>query len=155
MEKIEALLGESKWRLLDLFKDMDKNKDWKVLKSDFLRECQKGRLNASNAMIEELMNALGADKSSYLNYKSLASGRNSHLIERRNQLKGSQELIDDNEEQLIREIEDKEENWESKMSKRKNTRFVTIRILNTKSPNNSHKNITNTQQSTHFLNGLD
>ena len=31
MEKIEKYLEENKWRLLDLFKDLDKNKDWKVI----------------------------------------------------------------------------------------------------------------------------
>jgi hypothetical protein len=32
MAKIEAFLDENKLRLIDLFKDLDKNKDWKVYK---------------------------------------------------------------------------------------------------------------------------
>jgi hypothetical protein len=42
MEKIEDFLEENKWRLIDLFKDLDKDKDWLILKSDLSRQCLKG-----------------------------------------------------------------------------------------------------------------
>lgn len=89
MEKIEKYLEENKWRLLDLFKDLDKNKDWKVYKADFVRECKKGRLDINDSMIEELVNALGTSKSNKINYKSLAHGRMSNLLERRSALRGN------------------------------------------------------------------
>jgi hypothetical protein len=89
MEKIEKYLDENKWRLLDLFKDLDKNKDWKVYKADFVRECKKGRLDINDSMIEELVNALGTSKSNKINYKSLAHGRMSNLLERRSALRGN------------------------------------------------------------------
>ena len=88
MEKIDLFLEENKWRLIDLFKELDKNKDWKVLKSDFVRECKNGRFNANNAMLEELIDALGSGKTSYINYKSLAKGWSNHMAETRNQLRG-------------------------------------------------------------------
>lgn len=89
MQQIEEFLAENKWRLVDLFKDLDKNKDWKVMKNDFIRECKKGRLEISDSMIEELVIALSTSKSSdKINYRALANGRTSHLFERRSQLRG-------------------------------------------------------------------
>jgi hypothetical protein len=32
LTKIEQFLDQNKWRLIDLFKDLDKNKDWKIYK---------------------------------------------------------------------------------------------------------------------------
>lgn len=87
MERIEKFLVENRWRLVDLFKDLDKNKDWRVKSNDLIRECRKGRLDISDGMIEELVAALGS-KTFKINYKSLARGRSSHLSERRAQLKG-------------------------------------------------------------------
>ena len=44
MEKIEDFLEKNKWRLIDLFKELDKDKDWLILKSDLSRQCLKGEL---------------------------------------------------------------------------------------------------------------
>ena len=91
MEQIELFLAENKWRLVDLFKDLDKNKDWIVYKKDFIRECKKGRLDISDSMIEELLVALSdpnSAKSNKINYKALAKGRNSSVLDRRSQLRG-------------------------------------------------------------------
>jgi hypothetical protein len=89
MEQIELFLAENKWRLVDLFKELDKNKDWFVLKKDFIRECKNGKLDIPDSLIDELLMALSESNSSKINYKNLAKGRNSGLIERRSQLRGN------------------------------------------------------------------
>lgn len=83
MEKIEEFLEQNKWRLIDLFKELDKDKDWLILKSDLTRQVLKGRLNANESMIDELVVALGSTKSYSLDYKALLSGRISHLLNKR------------------------------------------------------------------------
>lgn len=92
MERIEKFLAENRWRLVDLFKDLDKNKDWRVKGNDLIREVRKGRLDISDGMVDELVAALG-NKAFKINYKSLARGRSSHLSERRVQLRGIQLLL--------------------------------------------------------------
>ncbi len=37
MERVEEFLAENHWRLLDLFRKLDKNKSWRVVKEDFMR----------------------------------------------------------------------------------------------------------------------
>jgi hypothetical protein len=91
MEKIERFLNRNKWRLIDLFKDLDKNKDWSLLKSDFKREYNKGRISINDSMLDELIAALGSTKST-MNYKSFSRGRLGHLSDKRNQLRGKQKL---------------------------------------------------------------
>jgi len=70
MEKIEQAIEEKKWRLLDLFKDLDKNKDWKVNREDFIREYASGNLDVTDVMLDELLMAYG--NSHKLEYKNLA-----------------------------------------------------------------------------------
>jgi hypothetical protein len=88
MQNIESFLEINKWRLIDFFKDIDKNKDWVIIKTDLMRQYEMGRLNANELQIEELCSALGSGKSNSIDYKALASGRSSHLLERRKELKG-------------------------------------------------------------------
>jgi hypothetical protein len=90
LEKIEDYLRENRWRLVDLFASLDKNKDWRVKTSDFILECKQQRLILTESLIEELIMALSEKNSHYLNYKGLARGRSSHLSERRSQLLGNQ-----------------------------------------------------------------
>ena len=92
MEKIEKFLDDNKWRLVDLFKELDKNKDWKVFRKDFAHACKKGRLDLTDSALDELVNALGQTKSNLINYKVLAQGRSSHLSERRSRLRGTKAL---------------------------------------------------------------
>lgn len=86
LERIEEFLQENRWRLVDLFATLDKNKDWCVKKIDFARECKKKFLVISDSLIDELIAALSDTHSDYLNYKHLARGRSSHLSERRSQM---------------------------------------------------------------------
>jgi len=91
MSRIEAFLAANRWRLLDLFQSLDKNKDWKVLRADFVRECERGKIEASAAMIDELLLALGGGdvESNMIDYRALYGERVSHLHDvRRAKLKG-------------------------------------------------------------------
>lgn len=92
MKNIEDFLETNKWRLVDLFKDLDKNKDWSINKDDFLRGCKKGKLDLPSEMIDELVKILNSEKTEKIFYKELAKGRNSHLSDRRSELKGKFEL---------------------------------------------------------------
>ncbi|CAF0895723.1 unnamed protein product [Brachionus calyciflorus] len=89
MKNIEEFLAVNKWRLIDLFKDLDKNKEWHVKKEDFIRECKNGRLEIPDPLIDELINTLNNPKTNKLNYRELARGRSSHLSDRRNDIKTS------------------------------------------------------------------
>ena len=88
MQQIEKFLDENRWRLIDLFRELDKDKDWHVFKDDFIRSCKNKRLEIRDYALDELVNALGTNAANAINYKSLAQGRSSHLSERRSQLRG-------------------------------------------------------------------
>ena len=85
MQRIEEILGENKWRLIDLFSNLDKNKDWKLQDSDFRRECKKFGIN--DDMLDELLMAYGTDEKK-INYKKLVKGRSDHLNDKRVLIKG-------------------------------------------------------------------
>lgn len=87
MKNIENFLEANRWRLIDLFKDLDKNKDWSINRNDFLRECKKGKLEIPNEMIDELIKLLNSQRREKIFYKELAKGRTSHLSDRRSELK--------------------------------------------------------------------
>jgi hypothetical protein len=41
MERVEEFLAENHWRLLDLFRQLDKNKSCRPVKEDFMRLAEK------------------------------------------------------------------------------------------------------------------
>lgn len=41
MERVEEFLAENHWRLLDLFRTLDRNKSWGLVKEDFKRMIEK------------------------------------------------------------------------------------------------------------------
>lgn len=41
MERVEEFLAENHWRLVDLFRRLDKNKSWNLVKEDFMRLVEK------------------------------------------------------------------------------------------------------------------
>jgi hypothetical protein len=86
MQKIEEVLDKNKWRLLDLFMDLDKNKDWKLQESDFHRECT--QLGITDAMLDELLMAYGSNQKR-IKYKELAKGRTDLIADKRNSIKES------------------------------------------------------------------
>lgn len=88
MERIEKFLNENRWRLVDLFKNIDKSKDWHLNREELIRECRRGHLDINGSMVDELIMVLGNSKNFTINYKALSKGRTSHLSERRAQLRG-------------------------------------------------------------------
>ena len=44
MNKVEEFLATNHWRLIDLFKSMDKEKSWRIAKEDFMRFIKKVQL---------------------------------------------------------------------------------------------------------------
>ena len=87
MEKIEQAIEERKWRLLEVFKELDKNKDWQVNREDFIREYANGNLDVTDVMLDELLMAYG--NSHKLDYKNLVKGRSCLLSDRRKHIKGN------------------------------------------------------------------
>lgn len=86
MQKIEEALGEHKWRLVDLFRDLDKNQDGKLQSDDFKKRCT--QLGITEAMIDELLMAYGSSTKK-LNYKVLAKGRNDLAKDKRVLIRGN------------------------------------------------------------------
>jgi hypothetical protein len=41
MEHVEKFLAKNHWRLVDLFRTLDKDKSWAVVKEDFMRLIKK------------------------------------------------------------------------------------------------------------------
>ena len=44
MERVEEFLAKNHWRLVDLFRTLDKDKSWKVVKEDFMRLIEKVKI---------------------------------------------------------------------------------------------------------------
>ena len=98
MQKIEESLDKEKWRLVDLFQDLDKNKDGKLQGSDFKRDCE--RLGITDGMLEELLMAYG-NAHKKIKYKELARGRTELSIDRRNLIRGLKNLNNCSQSKLI------------------------------------------------------
>lgn len=45
MERVEEFLAENHWRLLDLFRTLDRSKSWGLVKEDFKRMIEKVNTN--------------------------------------------------------------------------------------------------------------
>ena len=45
MERVEEFLAENHWRLLDLFRTLDRSKSWGLVKEDFMRMIEKVNTN--------------------------------------------------------------------------------------------------------------
>jgi Ca2+-binding EF-hand superfamily protein len=86
MLNIDKFLDENKMRLVDLFKTIDKDKDWFVIKEDFIREFHAGNLDIKRKNVEELINNLSDEKNpNQINYKKLANSRKNLIdYQRRN-----------------------------------------------------------------------
>lgn len=48
MERVEEFLAENHWRLLDLFRTLDQNKSWGLVKEDFMRMIEKVNFSKNN-----------------------------------------------------------------------------------------------------------
>ncbi|CAF3605878.1 unnamed protein product [Rotaria socialis] len=75
MESVEGFLYDNHWRLVDLFRTLDRDKSWAVVKEDFMRLVEKEQLNITDAQAEELITCFCREAGVPLNYKKFARGR--------------------------------------------------------------------------------
>ncbi|CAF1155872.1 unnamed protein product [Didymodactylos carnosus] len=89
MERIEEFLETNRWRLVDLFRKMDRDKDWNILKQDFMHMAEQQQLFISEENAEELMCVFCKDAKVPMNYKKFARGRLQYKREERARLRES------------------------------------------------------------------
>ncbi|KAJ8301596.1 hypothetical protein KUTeg_020583, partial [Tegillarca granosa] len=68
---LERHLRKNKMRLIDLFKCVDKDKNWKLSREEFKASLQKTKITMSDALIEDLITSLDVDCDGSPNGKSL------------------------------------------------------------------------------------
>ena len=79
---IQEYLGHKRLRLLDLFAQADKDKNWAVSRQEFRNIIRSWKIPLTEADLEDLIIALDRDNSDALDYRELAVGRQSYLEER-------------------------------------------------------------------------
>ncbi|CAF0950238.1 unnamed protein product [Rotaria sp. Silwood1] len=75
MERVENFLIDNHWRLVDLFRTLDRDKSWTVVKEDFMHLAEKEQLNITDAQADELITCFCREVDVPLNYKRFARGR--------------------------------------------------------------------------------
>jgi len=56
MERVEKFLVNNHWRLLDLFRALDKNKSWAVVKEDFMRLVEQVKIYLLKNLFKKILN---------------------------------------------------------------------------------------------------
>ena len=79
---IQEYLQHKRLRLLDLFAQADKDKNWVVSRQEFRNIIRSWKIPLTEADLEDLIIALDRDNSDALDYRELAVGRQSYLEER-------------------------------------------------------------------------
>lgn len=79
---IQEYLDRKRMRLLDLFAQADKDKNWVVSRQEFRNIIRSWRIPLTEVDLEDLILALDRDNSDALDYRELAVGRQSYLEER-------------------------------------------------------------------------
>ncbi|XP_020623016.1 EF-hand calcium-binding domain-containing protein 12-like [Orbicella faveolata] len=79
---IQEYLDRKRMRLLDLFSQADKDKNWVVSRQEFRNIIRSWRIPLKEVDLEDLILALDRDNSDALDYRELAVGRQSYLEER-------------------------------------------------------------------------
>ena len=79
---IQEYLDRNRMRLLDLFSQADKDKNWVVSRQEFRNIIRSRRIPLKEVDLEDLILALDRDNSDALDYRELAVGRQSYLEER-------------------------------------------------------------------------
>ena len=79
---IQEYLDRKRMRLLDLFSQADKDKNWVVSRHEFRNIIRSWRIPLKEVDLEDLILALDRDNSDALDYRELAVGRQSYLEER-------------------------------------------------------------------------
>lgn len=68
---IERFLYERRLRLVDLFQDLDKDKNWKLSANEFRHAIKQSGMPLKELQVDELMIAFDNDCTGYLNYRDL------------------------------------------------------------------------------------
>ena len=71
---IADYLQENRLRLLDLFKKVDKNKDWKMTKDELKISLKQTRIPLTDMQLDELIFTVDVDNDDQISYKELARG---------------------------------------------------------------------------------
>lgn len=79
---IQEYLDRKRMRLLDLFSQADKDKNWVVSRQEFRNIIRSWKIPLTEVDLEDLIMALDRDNSDALDYRELAVGRQSYLEER-------------------------------------------------------------------------
>lgn len=85
---IQQYLERKRLRLLDLFAQADKDKNWVVSRQEFRNIIRSWRIPLTEVDLEDLIMALDRDNSDALDYRELAVGRQSYLEQRVNKQAG-------------------------------------------------------------------
>ncbi|XP_032232294.1 translation initiation factor IF-2 [Nematostella vectensis] len=79
---IQEYLDQRRLRLVDLFAQADKDKNWVVTRVEFRNIIRSTGIPITESDLEDLIMALDRDDNDALDYRELASGRQSYLEER-------------------------------------------------------------------------
>ena len=93
MAIIDNFLKQNCLRLVDLFSQFDKNKDWHVSEAEFRYAIQLAKMPITEQQLENLILALDRNEDGMLDYKELVRGRKSLQAVVREQKKGKEEKI--------------------------------------------------------------
>ncbi|KAK6176363.1 hypothetical protein SNE40_014663 [Patella caerulea] len=74
LQIVDEHVKVNRLRLLDLFKVLDKDKDWKVTKQEFKNATQRANLQISDKEVEDMIVCLDDDINDELDYSELAQG---------------------------------------------------------------------------------
>ena len=74
---------EHRLRLLDLYTEIDKNKDWLISRDEVRKIVQDNKIPLTKAQLEALIIALDVDNNDQLDYKELAQGVEAYRVDER------------------------------------------------------------------------
>ena len=80
---IADYLQDNRLRLVDLFKKVDKNKDWKMTRQELAESMIKLDIPLNRGLLEELIITLDADNDDMLSYQELSRGIDVYYKDRR------------------------------------------------------------------------
>ena len=80
---IADYLADHRLRLIDLFSDVDKNKDWRMTRDELKIAFQRINIPLSEGQLEHLIFALDADNDAELSYREVARGIENYHRDRR------------------------------------------------------------------------
>lgn len=74
---------ENKLRLLDLYKEIDKDKDWLISRNEVRKIIKANQIPLTDAQLEDMIIALDVDNNDQLDYRELAQGVEAYKIDER------------------------------------------------------------------------